>query len=373
MHINMRKASFMGMVALAAMALAACQQPSCDIKGELAMPACHEGTVYLQVMDDQTMQPRMVDSTVLQNGKFHFAYDGAAPQTGMVAVLKNGETLWGTQFIIEAGDVSLQADEQGHTRIGGTSNNDLLQKHLERWNQPLEKMQAVNAELTRLQNEGKLTGALFDSLDRVNQGYMREMRLLALEFVEQHVNTPAGHAVLPEIFGLPERLLVNVAENADSVTLRLPLMQQLVNRVNVYKAVEVGQPFQDFTALKLDGSQGKLSDYAGKGKYVLLDFWASWCKPCCEEMPRIKRLYSKYKAGLEIVGVSIESDGKAWRDKIADLKMDWVQLQDTTEEAADTYVVGAIPHTVLIDPAGKIVAKNLRGEELENKIAECLK
>ena len=369
----MRKASFIGMVVLAAMVLAACQQPVCNINGELVMPACHEGTIYLQVMDEQTMQPQIVDSAVVRNGKFHFAYDGAMPKTGMATMMKNGETLWGTQFIIEPGAISLQADQQGCTHIGGTSNNDLLQKHLERWNQPLGKMQAVNAELTRLQEEGKLTNALFDSLDRVNQGYMREMRLLALEFVEQHVNTPAGYAVLPEIFGLPTRLLVNVAENADSATLRLSLMQQLVERVNVYKAVEIGQPFQDFTALKLGGSQGKLSDYAGKGKYVLLDFWASWCKPCCEEMPRLKRLYKKYKAGLEIVGVSIESDSKAWRDKIADLKMDWVQLQDTTEEAADTYVVGAIPHTVLIDPAGKIVAKNLRGEELENKIAECLK
>ena len=122
-----------------------CQQPACDIKGELAMPACHEGTVYLQVMDDQTMQPRIVDSTVLQNGKFHFAYDGATPKTGIMAVSKNGETLWGTQFIIEPGDISLLADQQGHTHIGGTSNNDLLQKHLDRWNQPLEKMQAVNA------------------------------------------------------------------------------------------------------------------------------------------------------------------------------------------------------------------------------------
>lgn len=350
-----------------------CQQPACDIKGELAMPACHEGTVYLQVMDDQTMQPRIVDSTVLQNGKFHFAYDGATPKTGIMAVSENGETLWGTQFIIEPGDIFLQADQQGHTHIGGTSNNDLLQKHLERWNQPLEKMQAVNAELTRLQEEGKLTNTLFDSLDRINQGYMREMRLLALAFAEQHINTPAGHAVLPEIFGLPERLLVNVAEKADSVTLRLPLMRQLVERVNVYKAVEIGKPFQDFTALKLDGSQGKLSDYAGKGKYVLLDFWASWCKPCCEEMPRLKRLYKKYKPDLEIVGVSIESDSKAWRNKIADLKMDWVQLQDTTEEAADTYVVGAIPYTVLIDPSGKIIAKNLQGEELENTIVEHLK
>ena len=357
-----------------AMALAACQQPACNIDGELEQLACDEGKVYLQVMDDQTMQLQILDSTIVRNGKFHFAYDGIGPQTGMVTVLKDGKNVWGTQFIIiEPGRVFLQVDDQGYVRIGGTLNNDLLQKHLERWNQPFEKMQAVNAELTRLQEEGKLTNTLFDSLDRVNQGYMREMRLLALAFAEQHINTPAGHAVLPEIFGLPTRLLVNVAENADSATLRLPLMQQLVNRVNVYKAVEIGQPFQDFMALKLDGSQGKLSDYAGKGKYVLLDFWASWCKPCCEEMPRFKRLYKKYKADLEIVGISIESDSKAWRNKIADLKMDWVQLQDTTEEAADTYVVGAIPHTVLIDPSGKIVAKNLQGEELENVIVGHLK
>ena len=114
-----------------AMALVACQQPACNIDGELEQLACDEGKVYLQVMDDQTMQLQILDSTVVRNGKFHFAYNGIVPKTGMVAVLKDGKNVWGTQFIVEPGRVFLQADDQGYARIGGTLNNDLLQKHLE--------------------------------------------------------------------------------------------------------------------------------------------------------------------------------------------------------------------------------------------------
>ena len=178
----------------------------------------------------------------------------------------------------------------------------------------------------------------------------------------------------PEIMGLPDRLLVDVVERANAETLRLPLMQQIVERVNIFKAAAIGQPFPDFTGEDLQGKQIRLSDCVKGKEYVLLDFWASWCKPCCEEMPSLKKLYRDYRAkGLEIVGISIDEDKKAWQQKVGDLGMNWIQLRDASREAVKKYVIGPIPHTVLIDPSGKIIAKDLRGQELENKIIECLK
>ena len=147
---------------------------------------------------------------------------------------------------------------------------------------------------------------------------------------------------------------------------------QQLQEVIANKEFKVGVDAPAFSIEGMDGEEIELKNYAGK--YVLLDFWASWCKPCCEEMPSLKKLYRDYRAkGLEIVGISIDEDKKAWQQKVGDLGMNWIQLRDASREAVKKYVIGPIPHTVLIDPSGKIIAKDLRGQELENKIIECLK
>ena len=270
--------------------------------------------------------------------------------------------------------VLITSDSQGNTLIAGTPNNELLQQHFNRWYIPYNKMRQSSEEMYRLEQAGQLTPNTLDSLDKNSQSYMREMRLLSLEFVKENINNPAGKSLLMEIMGLPDRLLVDVVEKADSISLRHPLMQQISQRVNTYKAVAVGKIFQDVTAVNMQDQPSHLSDYAGKGKYVLIDFWASWCKPCCTEMPELKQLYHQYKGkGLEIVSISIDQDKDAWQKKIKELQMNWPQMIDENREASKTYVVGAIPHTILLDPTGIILAKDLRGKELEEKIAQYLK
>ena len=134
-----------------------------------------------------------------------------------------------------------------------------------------------------------------------------------------------------------------------------------------------GDRVPDFTMNTPDGKRVNFYTFLKGKKCVLLDFWASWCKPCCAEMPELKRLYDQYKQqGFEIIGISLEQDKDSWKAKIEELQMDWPQLLDVKEEAARKYVVGAIPHTVLIDPSGVIIAKNLRGKELEEKITKLV-
>ena len=121
----------------------------------------------------------------------------------------------------------------------------------------------------------------------------------------------------------------------------------------------------------------KLSDYVGKGKVVLVDFWASWCGPCRREMPNLVEAYAKYKdKNFEIVGVSLDQDGAAWKEAIKKMDMTWPQMSDLRfwqSEGAQLYAVNSIPHTVLIDGSGKIIARGLHGEELQAKIAEAVK
>ena len=121
----------------------------------------------------------------------------------------------------------------------------------------------------------------------------------------------------------------------------------------------------------------KLSDYVGKGKVVLIDFWASWCGPCRREMPNLVEAYKQYKdKNFEIVGVSLDRDLEAWKKGIADLNITWPQMSDLKYwdcEGAKLYAVSSIPHTLLVDAEGTIVARGLHGEELQQKIAELLK
>lgn len=121
----------------------------------------------------------------------------------------------------------------------------------------------------------------------------------------------------------------------------------------------------------------KVSDYVGKNKLVLIDFWASWCPPCRAEMPTVVRTYTDFHPkGLEVVGVSLDNNKDAWVKAVSELNMSWPQMSDLRGwdcEGAQVYNVRSIPANVLVDQHGRVIAKDLRGDDLYNKVAELLK
>lgn len=161
----------------------------------------------------------------------------------------------------------------------------------------------------------------------------------------------------------------------DTSLYRTPYVQMLRSLVKVRETVAIGSKAPDFAITRVDGKQVRLSDYIGKG-YLLLDFWASWCAPCRRESPNIVKAYNKYHSrGFDIFAVSLDRSREAWLKAIAADHLDYVHasaLKYWDSEPARLYGIRSIPSNVLIDPQGRIIAKNLRGEQLQQFLATLL-
>ena len=135
----------------------------------------------------------------------------------------------------------------------------------------------------------------------------------------------------------------------------------------------IGKRFLDVREADPQGKYHRLSKYAGKGKWVLVDFWASWCGPCRREMPNVVAAFKKYHdKGFEIVGLSFDVDKDAWLKAIESWDMPWVHLSDLKgweSQAGEVYGIRGIPDNILINPDGIIVARDLRGEQLETYLS----
>ena len=237
-----------------------------------------------------------------------------------------------------------------------------------------QKLQSDYSDAVAANPAGK--DSIFNVLMPEFQSNMDKYSETVFKFVQENKDNLAAFYAAGTIDQIKYELeLIKYAEEIKPKFPNNKSVQSFVTKMEALKVVSVGQPAPDFTLNNPDGIPVKLSEY--KGKYVLLDFWASWCAPCREENPNIVKQHKAFAAkGFDILGVSLDDNKEDWIRAIKSDNLMWSHVSDLKRwdsKVAALYKVDGIPASFMLDPQGKIVAKNLRGADLEKFLAETLK
>ncbi|NQY06945.1 MAG: AhpC/TSA family protein [Flavobacteriaceae bacterium] len=199
------------------------------------------------------------------------------------------------------------------------------------------------------------------------------------EFIKTHLNDISGVLLLDKNLRYQSMPLDEIFGYYNQMNDELKSLVAAKNLAAEYKKsqlTKIGVKAADFTGNTPEGKQVSLSSVTAKGKVTIVDFWASWCRPCRMENPNVVRLYNEYHSkGLEIIGVSLDKTAPAWEKAIADDQLTWTHvshLQYWNEPIAKQFGITSIPQTLILDENGVIIAKNLRGKELADKLAKLL-
>lgn len=372
-------------LAFTAAVLVSCSKEGYTISGDVK--GFEDGTkVYINKQDENGFTK--IDSTEIKGGTFQFKND-KAPEIDIYYVELGKTQEFAFPVILENGDIKFSFDKEKpeSTKVTGTKNNDLMTSY----NEEAFKIQKEIMDFQQ-QNQTKFMEAQQKGDQATMQSLMEQMTKIQEKYVEQNkkfistnkdsfisllllTQLSMSDAVTPEeiktYFNDFDKSVKETKKGKDFADSLKKMEEAEKDR----QKVAIGQKAPDFTANTPEGKPESL--YKNLGKVTIVDFWASWCKPCRQENPNVVALYNKYKdQGLKIIGVSLDKEQDKWVKAIADDKLAWLQVSNLKfwdDEIAKSYFVEAIPATFILDANGTIVAKDLRGAELEAKVAELLK
>ncbi len=353
--------------------LASCSNDGYTITGKIEGQKAGKAVL----MKIKNGRPFPIDTIKISDGSFTFKGKVEEPELFLISIDKTKNPIG---FFVENKNININVDVKKieDAVIEGSPITDEFKKLIDNTpgNDRLEKLsqEVRNAQISNNKDALKSIQDEYNNIMAEQQAYFKDYinknndKIIGVYMaLRMHPNFK-----IDELKELEKKFEKNLGQN--KYVKEFKSLVEAKEKVEAsLKATEIGAVAPDFTLPDLKGKMVDLKSF-DKKSYLLLDFWASWCHPCINEIPNLKKAYKEFSnKGFNIISISLDKNNKAWSKALNEHNMTWTQLNDSIGDVASTYGVTAIPFTLLLDKDGKIVAKNLRGEQLENKLKELLK
>lgn len=347
-------------------------QPDTSYSLNVTIQGLEEGTVYLQQRKNgEWLKLDSADAAAVVEFKGNI-------EMAEVYYLSIKDKRGSIPVFVNAGDISVTGhiDSLRQVKItGSAAQNELdhFDELTKDFNAKLEKIYDEYRTAYQEKNE-ELKAELEEQINSIQD---EKVDFTHKYILENNASVVAAHLAVQNNYYFELEQMEEIAAGFDPSIEQSSYVQRFKERVAVLQKVAIGKPFIDFTMNNTEDVPVQFSSLL-KGGYTLVDFWASWCPPCRAENPNVVSVYNDYKdKGFDVIGISLDKpDAKEnWLKAIEDDKLTWDHVSDLQywgSAAAKLYGVNSIPHSILLNPEGVIVAKNLRGKELRAKIAELL-
>jgi len=332
------------------------------------------GWVYL--MHDQS-DAHVPDSAKIDSGFFTFTGKADAPEYCLLGIPNNGSREYRLGFFVENGKINLSGkkDSVADATITGSVAQDEYKNYIAS-RKSLDEEEAKLRDLYDIV-EAKKDPRLTDSLKKIFELYEKKQKDFIKEYIKNHPASYVGALQVYQNFSYnPDASELETMYNSFAANIQSSSIGKKIKAtLEAAQKTAIGNTAPEFSQNDANGKAISLSSF--KGKYVLVDFWASWCGPCRVENPNVVKAFQKFHSkGFDILGVSVDEKKDKWMDAIKKDNLNWHQVSDLQgwkNSVAQLYGVEGIPMNFLIDKEGKIIGKGLRGEDLEKKLAEVLK